>query len=1751
MATKWKSSCLLVLGILLLCAGQLASQSFPVTTLVQVTDFSPNLEAYDDPGRVVITLINTDERPEYEALLRFSLSGPGFNIRTREEYIPFPVILRRNQPLILTGAQLRDYFDPANLSFEGISLEAILAEGGSLGEGPVSLCVEVYDFNRFFDPAVSNNGCATGFMILHRPPILVEPAGPEVEPVYPQQLRFQWQPQHAGVAARYTLEVYEDILPGMGDNLIIENTQPILLQEGLAPFYQLTPADPPLRIGSRYLVRVRAEDIAGRATFLNDGWSDIYSFVYGNEEDPDPDCPEPQRFTEQILNPQTLQLNWAEDPLVSGWTISGGAGGEEILLDAATTGFTLDNLTPAEVYTFNLCALCETGESSCVSTTVTMPEDTSAQDCGPTLVTSWFPFDDESINIAWNTQNEATGFVIRWGREMVLTPTTAPAPTTVPEQGLPGRQNNRQNNSPAPRRLGTIEGSPSQIAFNYTDSLTLPAGSTQVAIDELTFGQTYQFEVCKLCPDGSRQCTDFALTFTGFDDDCLTTLDFNRTDSTDTSLSLSWSLSTTDYSADSSFQLIWQIADGSLPPDTATLQYPSGSYTISGLLPFRAYDIQVCAECTTGQPACRDLAPFGGCPSDYEPFLVDLAFERALLGWEPEAGDSLRSTEARFKTRVAWRWDSLATANNEYFSAANYGLLPEQTSETPALRSGITYLAQIRTQCVDTVWSDWSEPVRFNTDCAVTDSLWLALITKDAATIHGFSASNAVFYAFDYRELGSSNWTTLTNLPQAELALSGLLPLTSYETRMRYWCSRGVWSDYTDIFSFTTLPPCEPPGRRLVDPIFADAAQINWQPFDRSVEVELRFRPKLAGYYYLPTFNLPWETRNTADSSVYLEELAGGALYEYQLRSNCQVNFSEWTDIEEFALLCAPPEQITITDTTYESAIVRLSGLPPAAQLSTVEYQELGDSSWLSRSALYGITALQNLDDMTYYNVRSTVTCYSGEVSEYSDTIQFRTPVKCLVPDQLIASNLQPFSAQLDWAITGTVDEWEVLVNGPIGPFVPYAQASQVQQQLNPGGTTAAGQANPGSSQLPGGISSSPQSGGGQVPGNQSSSAPTSANPRSSAAGPAAISQPPPFDGWHRFTVTDPTKLLEELRQNTDYEVVVRARCPEFGWTDYSDTLNFKTLKDCRIPGELTSTEIYRTSFRANWMPLNSFSEEYLVQLESLEPYPSGIPVESSAPAQQGVRTGGGNTSNGGESIQQGAWSALSHYWNEIYRDSLQTPENNATFNGLRANTLYRWRVKTRCDNFGWTDYSDWVLVRTDECSRPSAIVEEALDRSSMLISWRPSFGTNEYEFKYRLFDTPGADWITTTTSDSFILLTDLLTNQIYDYRVGERCQGSEQLITAPQDSFLMRRPSINNGLYVCGLENQVDLSNQIPLASLVVDDTIIAFDFPIVITSATGGGGYFSGTGDIRMPYFNKAKFSFTFDNIFVNDEYRMVGGYMEATGFGVEVLPPWADSLLADVIEGLELLDVIAQDQQLNQLDSLMACCQNSLPPYLQEQIQEVLDCYAEQDASEPPDVPDYSHCEGLLDSLMTHINEDLDSIINQLDTMIVESLTLDIIRLALDSLAEEHGPSLPPALTTYTTNRSTLEQNYPILSPASGGNNYFAESMELSPGSGGSGSNSIDQFGEAALVLQDKALSLTLEDIFVNATLDLPDHPALKVFALPLRTGDTDVFTPIHTQVEALWYGGSGGNFDQGPLVEQAGQLLNQKINFLVYD
>lgn len=1293
----WKLSVLL-----LLLTYMLAAQNFPIRATVQVNGFSGQLESYDDPGRVLITLLNTDLRDPYEGLLRISLSGPGFSITTRETFLSTPILLPRNQPRILTGPELFDYFDPANLNFQGLSLENIQTEGGLLTEGPISLCVEIVDAVRFLDAPVSNTACTNGFLQLHRPPVILEP-GEQVEAMMPQLLRFLWQPQHAGVPVVYTVEIYEDVLPGLSPELVIGATQPLLITETMNTAYLLTNIDPLLREGAKYYFRVRAQDVTNRASFLNNGWSNIHSFIYGTGS--------------------------------TGWT-----------------------------------------------------------ECVP-----------------------------------------------------------------------------------------------------------------------------------------LTT-----------------------------------------------------------------------------------------------PYLAGMNNGYALLSWDTE--ERTAGMQVRYSPAVIPSWDTLPVGSATNFNLTNLGLTATEVAQAGQLSPSVLYMAQIQEQCAEGTWSAWSDPVYFHLNCSLSGALQVQDIVDQSATITSVNVANAVFYQFDFREQGSAGWRTFESANNAQIKLEELDAETTYEVRMRYWCSEGAWSNYSPVLQFTTLAPCPVPAGLSVAVQGEDAAQLNWRVIPQATETQSRYQ----------LWSQPqaiWQVTTSTTNAIDLPNLDNGGIYQYQLRNECGTYFSDWTQLDTFVLHCGPPGQILASNVGETIAQLSASQRSFAATSTSFEYQAIGENTWQSAHSTNHTANLNNLQALTRYNVRAKATCQGGQESAYGDTIQFRTVIACSVPTGLVATNIEGNTATLSWDDQLGVTQWEI-------QYRPRIITTGGDNTIGTN-TTSGGEGNSNSPPMTAGSGENrtPIIGGGsegeEAPGNNEGQTTETTGQNTAGQGNGSNNTNTGESNesvgnqtevellvndttWTIVTTTHPNKLLANLTGNTAYEVKVRANCTGSGWTPFSALRRFRTPVDCAAPALVEVEDVFENSAKVVITPSSANTNIFLLHIRSTNPImliprnsqyqrllldstattqtwqsgpiidpvsnPNGTLVDSTA-SQQVWGSGpiwpptsgneGGNNDNFNNTFPRSVDTTLTIQTTVgdsigIFMDSIMTNRDYATFISLLPDTEYEVSVRAYCADFGWTAPTAWVPFRTDICTTPEVIAEDIIDRNSARISWRRVDGDNDYVFTYRLADTPGADWVTINTTESSVLLEDLLSNAQYDYRVAEVCAGSGQLRMAPQDSFQLGRPRFNNGLYVCGLNTNIDLSNQIPLPQLVVDDTITAFDFPVHITMANGANGYFSGAGEIRLPYFNKAKFAFTFDSVFINDDYQLVNGYLGGTGFGVEVLPPWADSLLANILDVLGTLEESLSGDIVEVLQDIAALGANSnLPTALANDTHLLLDCLETAADAQARDIC-LQNADDLIQDLEDHLEE-----------------------------------------------------------------------------------------------------------------------------------------------------------------------------------
>lgn len=218
------------------------------------------------------------------------------------------------------------------------------------------------------------------------------------------------------------------------------------------------------------------------------------------------------------------------------------------------------------------------------------------------------------------------------------------------------------------------------------------------------------------------------------------------------------------------------------------------------------------------------------------------------------------------------------------------------------------------------------------------------------------------------------------------------------------------------------------------------------------------------------------------------------------------------------------------------------------------------------------------------------------------------------------------------------------------------------------------------------------------------------------------------------------TLLLENLRPGTLYEARVRNNCTAFGFTNFSEILQFNTpglLDNClnNIPA-LTVTDVSETSVRLTWAFVTG-ANFYELQYRR---------------------------------VGDGFWIPLPG-----------TPANQTQIAGLQSNTEYEFRLRVNCTGV-FSNFSPVVKAVTNpvispNCEIPSGLRVEEISENRAVVRWELAPAVLHFEVVYRT--TQG--FITIVVPNipgNFIELTNLLPGTEYGVRVRSICSTGQSNYT-------------------------------------------------------------------------------------------------------------------------------------------------------------------------------------------------------------------------------------------------------------------------------------------------------------------------------------------------------------------------------------
>ena len=287
-----KKIVLLILS--LVCLNAFSQQLLPVSSNV-VMPFPSPIFLFDYYGIAsnnlqVTVQLNDLTSPTQRVKLQIQIEDGSIELKTNPNYLPLiPITLTAGVPVTFQGSDLFDALNINNLMLNGISATYLNSNAGKLPEGQFNFCVTVLDYNT--GKALSNPSCASVFLQLEQPPVIVSPTcGDNIMPSNPQIIRFNWQlaggnmPSAAGFNS-FELFLYQITEPNIADpqNAVVNSKAVQVYSSGPVTLNNLTLDFSTVLLvpGEKYVYRIKATGPGGKETFANTGYSQWCWFSYG------------------------------------------------------------------------------------------------------------------------------------------------------------------------------------------------------------------------------------------------------------------------------------------------------------------------------------------------------------------------------------------------------------------------------------------------------------------------------------------------------------------------------------------------------------------------------------------------------------------------------------------------------------------------------------------------------------------------------------------------------------------------------------------------------------------------------------------------------------------------------------------------------------------------------------------------------------------------------------------------------------------------------------------------------------------------------------------------------------------------------------------------------------------------------------------------------------------------------------------------------------------------------------------------------------------------------------------------------------------------------------------------------------------------------------------------------------------------------------------------------------------------------
>lgn len=419
-----------------------------------------------------------------------------------------------------------------------------------------------------------------------------------------------------------------------------------------------------------------------------------------------------------------------------------------------------------------------------------------------------------------------------------------------------------------------------------------------------------------------------------------------------------------DFGSGVRYNLIWRVAGS--PTSTTITSLTGGSYSLTGLSPSTAYEVQLQTICADGNvsgiSSTRSFTTLTCTIPTALTLLGAAGSNTASLDWAFVPGNMGYELQWRVAGTTTWPNTATATFSDSYL-----------TTLTP----GTAYEWRVRTICSAQLFSDYSVIGSFTTTaCAAPTGLYESGMGTNFIVYSWSAMSGVSGYSVRWREAGTTAWNSYTTCCSGSYNYNVVYG-RSYEWQVATRC--GTTTSEYSTSRFVTIN-CPVPFD-LSESTTTTMAQLRWT-YQNNASYTVQWRPQGSS---------TWSSANVSFSPLSVTGLTPNQGYEWRLQANCNDGSSgPFSQPRSFTTNCKAPSWLFTDNSGETSTWVYWNNFPNVAY--TLRYRPSGSGAWTN---IAGITDypynLTGLSANTQYEVQIQTNCGSPDNSPYSYSAYFQT----------------------------------------------------------------------------------------------------------------------------------------------------------------------------------------------------------------------------------------------------------------------------------------------------------------------------------------------------------------------------------------------------------------------------------------------------------------------------------------------------------------------------------------------------------------------------------------------------------------------------------------------------------------------------------------------------------------------------------------------------------------------------------------